>query len=86
MQQVWYVYVLRCNDDTLYTGVTTDLGRRIKEHNGSDLGAKYTRARRPVSLAYSEEFPDRASACAREAAIKKLTKAQKLALLGLSPR
>lgn len=78
----WTVYVLRCNDDTLYTGVCTDLTRRLSEHNGHGLkGAKYTRPRRPVSIYYQETCADRASACRREAAIKKLSRAQKLALV-----
>ncbi|HEY1041950.1 MAG TPA: GIY-YIG nuclease family protein [Candidatus Paceibacterota bacterium] len=78
---MWYVYLLRCADGTLYTGVTTDIERRMKEHNESREGAKYTRARRPVSLAHQETFPTRSEACAREAAIKKLSKGEKEALL-----
>ena len=81
MEHLWYVYLLRCADNTLYTGITTDLERRIKEHNESPEGAKYTRARRPVSLVYSESFSDRSTASAREASLKKLSKAAKEALL-----
>lgn len=77
----WYVYVLKCADETLYTGVTTDVARRVEEHNASQKGAKYTRVRRPVRLAYAEPFPDRSAACVREAAIKKLSREEKLALL-----
>ena len=67
----WYVYMLRCGDGSLYTGSTTDVARRLREHqNGT--GAKYTRTRPPVSLAYTEEVPDRSTAQRREAAIKKL--------------
>jgi putative endonuclease len=76
----WFVYVLRCADGTLYTGVTTDVARRVEEHNASTKGAKYTRVRRPVALAHAELFPDRSQACAREAAIKKLSREEKLAL------
>ena len=83
MSQSWYVYILRCADDTLYTGITTDVGRRLAEHNGNGpLGARYTRARRPVELAYSEQARDRASAARREAAIKQLPRQAKLALIG----
>ena len=77
----WKVYMVRCNDNTLYTGVCTDLDRRMKEHNESKLGAKYTRVRRPVTLVYSEDCDDRSHACKREAAIKKLSRQQKLKLL-----
>jgi len=77
----WYVYVLRCADDTLYTGITTDLQRRLDEHNGEGrLGARYTRNRRPVALVHSEQMADRATAARREAAIKRLSRPQKLAL------
>ena len=72
----WYVYMLRCGDGSLYTGSTTDVARRLREHqNGT--GAKYTRARPPVSLAYTEEASDQR----REAAIKKLPRKRKLALI-----
>ena len=78
----WVVYILRCADSTLYTGVTTDSKRRLKEHNHNDrLGAKYTRTRRPVSLVYQESCNDRSSACKREAAIKKLSRRAKQALI-----
>lgn len=78
----WTVYILTCADATLYTGVTTDLERRLKEHNDCDKkGAKYTRTRRPVSLSYSEQFNDRSSACKREAEIKKMTRSRKLKLI-----
>ena len=79
------MYILRCSDQSLYAGVTTDLQRRLQEHNGelglNSKGAKYTRARQPVELVYSESAFDRSSACAREAAIKKLSRKQKLALI-----
>ncbi|MDD5388755.1 MAG: GIY-YIG nuclease family protein [Gallionellaceae bacterium] len=78
----WFVYILRCADDTLYTGVTTDPERRLREHNaGGKLGARYTRSRRPVALLHHEIAASRAEACRREVAIKKLTRDAKLALL-----
>lgn len=78
----WFTYIVRCADDTLYTGVTTDLQRRLQEHNHCDKkGAKYTRVRRPVALFYSEPYQSRVMACRREAAIKKLTRVQKFDLI-----
>ena len=79
----WTVYILRCADDSLYTGITNNLERRINEHNDSSStskGAKYTRARQPVKLAYSEAADNRASASRREYEIKQLTRKQKLTL------
>lgn len=77
----YFVYILKCSDATLYTGITTDLARRLEEHNGSPKGAKYTSLRRPVELVYSEEAEDRSSASKRERKIKKLTKLKKLELI-----
>jgi len=77
----YFVYVLRCSDSTLYTGITTDISRRLKEHNFSDKGAKYTSLRRPVELVYSEPSKDRSSASKREYVIKRLSKAKKLELI-----
>ncbi len=77
----WLVYMVHCNDNSLYTGVTTDLERRLKEHNEGTIGAKYTRARRPVTLAWYEQCESRSSAAIREAEIKKLDRAQKLQLI-----
>ena len=78
----WRVYLLECADGTLYCGVTTDLTRRLAEHNGqAPGGARYTRARRPVRLAASAAFPDRSSACSAEARIKRLPRAAKKAAL-----
>jgi putative endonuclease len=78
----WYVYILRCADDTLYTGVATDVERRVHEHNHNDrLGARYTRARRPVSLVYQEPQEDRSQANKREYEIKQLTRKQKESLI-----
>jgi len=78
---VYYVYIVKCSDETLYTGITTQLDRRIEEHNNSKKGAKYTRARRPVVLVYSEEYADRCTASKREYEIKKkMTRKEKLNL------
>ena len=78
----WKVYILRCSDNSLYTGITLDLNRRLKEHNHDDrLASAYTRARRPVTLVYKEAHTDRSSASKREAAIKKLTKLEKEKLI-----
>lgn len=78
----WKVYVLRCSDNSLYTGITRDLNRRLDEHNNNDrLASAYTRARRPVTLAYQESHTDRSSASKREAAIKKMTKIEKEKLI-----
>ncbi len=77
----WYLYLLLCADDSLYTGVTRDLKRRLHEHNHTRRGARYTRGRRPVRVVYCETAPSRAAACRREYAIKQLTPQQKLALL-----
>ena len=76
----WHVYILRCADGTLYTGITTDLERRVEEHNAG-TGARYTAPRRPVELVYSERASDRSAAGRREAAIKKLSRADKLELI-----
>jgi putative endonuclease len=74
----WKVYILRCSDNSLYTGITRDLNRRINEHNNNDrLASAYTRARRPVTLVYQESHTDRSSASKREAEIKKFTKQEK---------
>jgi putative endonuclease len=78
---IWWVYIVRCADGTLYTGVTTDLERRMGEHNGTGLAARYTRGRQPVALAYTEEAADRSTALKREAALKKLPRAAKETLI-----
>ena len=72
-----YTYMVRCSDGSLYTGWTSDLERRVKEHNASKLGAKCTKARRPVSLVYYEEFETKSEAMKRECEIKKLNKDKK---------
>ena len=71
-----YVYILRCSDDTLYTGWTNDLEKRIKAHSNG-TGAKYTRGRGPVELVYFEEFDDKKDAMKREYEIKKYTRSKK---------
>lgn len=76
---MWYVYILKCNDETLYTGITNDLSKRVSSHN-KGTGAKYTKARLPVELVYSEESLDRSSASKREYQIKKLSKKDKINL------
>ena len=77
---MYQVYMLRCSDGTLYTGIAVDARRRLKEHN-SGKGAKYTRSRLPAELVYTEQQPDKGSALRREIEIKKLTRTQKLALI-----
>ncbi len=77
----WFVYMVRCSDGTLYTGVTTNLDRRLVEHNSGVAGAKYTRARRPVTLKWFERCKTRSSASKREAEIKKLDREQKLRII-----
>lgn len=79
---MYYLYILQCADKTLYTGITADLARRIKEHNTSALGAKYTRPRRPVKLAYSHKFKTRSAAARAECKMKKLSRAEKLKVIG----
>jgi putative endonuclease len=78
---MYYLYILQCADDSLYTGITVDVDRRLSEHNDSKLGAKYTKARRPVVLVYAQEFADRSSASKEENRIKQLSRAQKLELI-----
>lgn len=76
-----FVYIVACADKTLYTGYTNDLAKRIKHHNESKRGARYTKARRPVVLQYSEKFRLKSKALRREAEIKKMTRAAKLKLI-----
>ena len=71
------MYVVRCSDGSFYTGITTDLTRRLHEHNNTSRGAKYTRSRRPVEIVYCIEFDDRSSASKAEYRFKKLTRKQK---------
>lgn len=77
----YFVYILQCSDESFYTGITTDIQRRVQEHNSSEKGAKYTSLRRPVKLVYSEKSEDRSSASKREYQIKKLTRIKKMELV-----
>ena len=81
MDKYWWTYIVQCNDGSLYTGITTDLERRVNEHNSSNKGAKYTKTRRPVKLVYSETHTDRSTSSKRESAIKKLNRIDKLKLI-----
>lgn len=77
----YFVYILECSDGSLYTGITTNITKRLDEHNTNEKGAKYTKARRPVKLVYQETSENRSSASKREYAIKKLTRVKKLQLI-----
>ncbi len=79
---MWHVYIISCSDNSLYTGITTDMSRRIKEHN-SGKGGHYTMARRPVKLVYQEKHPNRSHALKRESEIKSWTRNKKLVLINL---
>ena len=89
----YWLYIVRCADDTLYTGIATDVARRVCEHNGASndkktakgKGARYTSARRPVALVYHAPFASRSEACKEESRIKRLTRQQKDALIACSP-
>ncbi len=80
MERTWYLYILRCGDGSLYTGITTDVEKRLAVHQ-SGKGAKYTRGRGPLELVYREACGDHAQALSREREIKALTRVQKLRLL-----
>jgi putative endonuclease len=82
MSSLWYVYVATCIDKSLYCGMTTDVTRRLYEHNYTKKAAKYTRSRRPISLTYSSSPLTRSKAASVEAKFKKLTRKQKIALVG----
>ncbi len=82
MVSCWHVYIVRCADNSFYTGITTDVEKRLLEHNGdTKRGARYTRARRPVYLAYAEPVPDRSSALKREYVLRRLARAEKERLI-----
>ena len=81
----WTVYIIRCTDESLYTGVTTDIDRRFLEHAGNQRGARYFNGRHPLEVVYRETGHDRSSACRREAAIKKLSRENKLRLIDKGP-
>jgi putative endonuclease len=74
---LYYLYILECQDKTLYTGIATDLQRRIGEHNDGKTGAKYTRGRRPVKLVFSKKFKSRSAALVEECRIKRMTRKEK---------
>jgi putative endonuclease len=78
---LYYLYILECQDKTLYTGITTDLQRRIREHNNRKVGAKYTRGRRPVKLVFSKKFKSRSAAQKEESRIKKMTSMEKIEII-----
>src|SRR5687768_15476413 len=82
--ELWFVYVLRCADGTLYTGVTNDLARRCRQHNAG-TASRYTRGRLPVALAYHEAHASRGRAQRREAAVKRLPRRAKESLLRMLP-
>ncbi len=76
----WFIYILECSDSTFYTGITTNISRRLSEHQ-SGAGAKYTKGRAPLKLVYSEECDNRSHASKREIEIKKFSKEKKLAII-----
>ncbi|MEK9176653.1 MAG: GIY-YIG nuclease family protein [Patescibacteria group bacterium] len=78
---IWHVYIVKCIDDSLYTGITTDISRRVIEHNNSKLGAKSLKGKRPVTLVYSENYDTQSEARKREAAIKQWKREYKLKLI-----
>lgn len=78
---MYHLYILKCADGTLYTGITTDLKRRVGEHNSSKFGARYTRSRGPVKIVYSKKFKNRSTASKEEAKVKKLKRVDKLHLI-----
>lgn len=82
MEKTWYLYILRCGDGSLYTGITVDVEKRLEAHR-SGKGAKYTRGRGPLELVYRESCADHSAALRRERAIKVLSKEEKLALIAL---
>lgn len=77
----WFVYIVKCADDSLYTGVAVDVDRRLNEHNDSPKGARYTSSRRPVRLVYSAQCKSRSEAMKEEWRIKQLTRSEKLLLI-----
>ncbi|MDD5738841.1 MAG: GIY-YIG nuclease family protein [Candidatus Pacebacteria bacterium] len=85
MEYSYFVYILQCSDNSLYVGCTNNLEKRLKQHNGSKMGAHYTKIRRPVVLKYSEEFPTLNQARAREAQLKRLSRTKKLILIKNAP-
>jgi putative endonuclease len=84
LKSSYNVYIVRCSDDTLYTGIALDVEKRLIEHNTSPKGAKYTLSRRPVMLEYSEICVDKSTALKREIGIKKMSRLQKNILISQS--
>jgi putative endonuclease len=84
-ERTWFVYILQCCDDTLYTGITTDIDRRVQEHNSLTSGSKYTRSRQPVRLVYREKAPSRSAAATREFQIKQMKRTEKKQLIAANP-
>ena len=80
----WWVYILECSDGSLYTGITTELERRVEEHNSSPKGARYTKSRRPVHLVYAKVCPNRSDALKEEIRIKRMARQEKLELIASS--
>jgi putative endonuclease len=78
---MYFLYILKCADKSLYAGITTDLKRRVSEHNSTKLGAKYTASRQPVRIVYSKKFKNRSAASKEEVRIKKLKRFQKWELI-----
>ena len=78
---IWHVYMVRCSDGTLYTGITSDLKKRIEAHNSGKDGARYTRSRRPVKLVYSEQVKSKSAAAKLEYQLKKLPRLEKIRLI-----
>ncbi|MBU0598037.1 GIY-YIG nuclease family protein [Patescibacteria group bacterium] len=78
---MYHLYIVRCADKTLYTGIAQDVNKRVTEHNTSEVGAKYTRSRRPVKLVYTRRFRSRSTASRAEARVKQLSRQEKLAMI-----
>jgi putative endonuclease len=78
---MWSVYILKCSDGTFYTGITTELERRVFEHNNSKLGAKYTRGRRPVELVFGSAVKNKSHAAKEEARIRKMDRQEKIRMI-----
>ncbi|MDA3945511.1 MAG: GIY-YIG nuclease family protein [Helicobacteraceae bacterium] len=85
-EEFYTLYILKCADKTLYTGIAKEMDKRVDEHNNSPKGAKYTKARRPVTLIYEEKHRSKSAALKRELEIKKLTRSQKEKLVSLQKR
>lgn len=82
--KTWYVYMVRCSDGTLYTGITNNLEKRVAAHNSGPNGARYTRSRRPVELVFAEQAGSKSNAAKREYQIRRLPRAKKLGLATIS--